>query len=206
MKEPRTAIYTRFHYEDEIPKTTLYCFERYYLPSIKAQTDKNFEVIIFSNDNKKNNEIIQSIITKSGIKNITIIDKNHRELYRHEIELNLDNDDAATKYYIEEAIKQYYQHSGDIFLVVFYYFKYDIMRSAYHRAFIPTKENRGFPTPFYALIQRNEKPYHWSIRKHNELDEVIKDVVIINDESKYCVMNIRGENTLNQIYNGEERL
>jgi hypothetical protein len=203
MTDPKVIIFTRFHYDEDIPQSTLFCFKNYYLPSLKNQTNKNFEVIILANNNLANTRIIQSFVDRSGIKDcINVIDKDDYILYVNEIECNLDNDDAVDKDYVAEIIRQYHANPEDTFLVVFFYLKYSVEQNKYYTPFLPTKENRGFPTPFYALIQKGERKFNWASRKHNELDEVINRVVVV--EGKVCTMNIRGENTSNKIYEGEE--
>jgi hypothetical protein len=88
--------------------------------------------------------------------------------------------------------------------VVFYYLKYDILNKQYYKPCIPIKENRGFPTPFYALVQRGEKKFNWGSKKHNEMDSIVDEVITIPD--CYCIMNIHGNNISNKITDADQKI
>jgi hypothetical protein len=201
--KPTIIIYSRCHYEEIIPTDTLFCFKNYYLPSISNQKYKDFNVEILSNDNKENNNVLQQTIDEYGISNIKIININNRKKYKYDIEINIDIDDSVMPEFIEEIINQYNTINIDTFLIVFYYLKYNIYSKKVYSPFAPSKENRGFPTPFFAIVQKKEKIFEWGCRKHNELDEVIKEVKTITKQ--ICIMNIHNSNAANKLYNEESK-
>lgn len=201
--KPSIIIYSRCHYGSEIPSDTLFCFKNYYLSSLSNQTYKDFNVEILSNGNEENNVILQEAINEYGISNIKIIDINKREKYKYDIEINIDIDDSVMPEFIEEIVNIYNKTNKDTFLIAFYYLKFNIHTNKVFSPFVPSKENRGFPTPFFAIVQKKEKIFDWGCRKHNELDEAIKDVITITKQ--ICVMNIHNDNAANKIYNEESK-
>jgi hypothetical protein len=69
---------------------------------------------------------------------------------------------------------------------------------------LPTKENNGFPTNFYAVIQRGEKTLSCGMRDHNRMDAVIPDIVV--DYKLVNEFSIHNSNTGSKIYNSDVKI
>ena len=192
MEKPKIAVFTRMHYKNDIPESNLFCFENYYLPALKNQSYQDFDIIIISNDNEINNNRIRAILNKSGInKQVIFTSVKHRIRFQHEIEINIDSDDGVDKDHIKRIVDIYYNYNykiDNILVVVKKYIKLNVVTNERYICPEPTKANNGFPTNFYAVIQRGEKTIGCGERSHNKMDEVIKDIVVIdNIWSTICI-------------------
>ncbi len=197
METPKIAVFARCHYDNDIPESNLICFENYFLQSLKNQTYKDFEVIIIVSDNDKNTEILKDILRRSGLR-FDICNKNNRIRFQHEIEINLDSDDAVCSQHIERIVELYHKTDIETFLIVFTkYIKVNIETLQKYSCITPTKENRGFPTNFYAVVQKGEKILGCGRTSHNRMDEFIPDIVVVDD--LICTVCIHGNNFSTQL-------
>ena len=208
MKTPKIAVFTRLHYEKDIPQSNLYCFENVFLKSLINQSYQDFELVIISNYNKSNNDKIRQIIKQSGFKNTVVFTtKENRLRYIHDIEVNCDSDDGLHPDFIKECVKHYHNFDPQInnFLVVFTKYEKTVINTGERfKCALPTKENNGFPTNFYAVIQRGEKTLSCGMRDHNRMDTVIPDIVV--NSELVNEFSIHSNNTGSKIYNSDVKI
>ena len=192
MKSPKIAVFTRCHYDGKISNINLFCFKNYFLETLKAQTYKEFDIVIISNDNIANEKLLMDVIKESGIQNkIIFTKKNNRLRYEHDIEVNLDSDDGFDKDVIQRCVDAYYNHPKETFLIVFdKYIKVEIFTKRRYSCPQPTKKNKGFPTNFYAVVQKGEKKTGCGATSHNRMDEVIPEVITISDVTNIFTIHV----------------
>jgi hypothetical protein len=207
-KTPKIAVFTRLHYEKDIPQSNLYCFENVFLKSLINQSYQDFELVIISNYNKSNNDKIRQIIKQSGFKNTVVFTtKENRLRYIHDIEVNCDSDDGLHPDFIKECVNHYHNFNPRInnFLVVFTKYEKTVINTGErYKCPLPTKENNGFPTNFYAVIQRGEKTLSCGMRSHNRMDTVIPNIVV--NSELVNEFSIHNSNTGSKIYNSDVKI
>ena len=207
-KTPKIAVFTGMHYEKDIPQSNLYCFENVFLKSLINQSYQDFELVIISNYNKRNNDKLRQIIKQSGFNNNVIFTTRENRLrYVHDIEVNCDSDDGLHSNVIKECVNHYHNFDPEInnFLVVFTrYEKTVISTGERYKCPLPTKQNNGFPTNFYAVVQRAEKTLSCGMEAHNRMDTIITNIVI--NSELVNEFSIHSSNTGSKIYNCDVKI
>lgn len=148
MKKFKHVIITRFNYPED--KKDLFddrmkLFKKYTLPSVKAQTNKDFTWVFFSNKELDIDFSDKKFVTLKSYKEWK---KELSKEYEYIIETRLDNDYVISPNFIESIQLSFMKNE---YVIEFKGYRYD---QRINQMYEDTFYNRGKTSPFVSLVSK----------------------------------------------------